>query len=331
MAGIELRVSVEEWPFSEPFQITGYRFDEAKVIFVEAEQDGFIGRGEASGVYYRGETTASMSAQLGSVRAAVEQGADRSEIQRLLAPGGARNALDCAMWDLEAKRAGKPVWELAGLSKPKAITTSFTCAADTPERMAAKAKSYKDSRALKLKLTGSDDDGDRVRAVREACPQEWIGIDANQGFDRAGLESLLPALVDCRVSLIEQPFPIGDEADLDGLQSPIPIAADESAQSLSDILGLVGRFNIINIKLDKCGGLTEALAMVNVARNAGLGVMVGCMTSTSLSMAPAYLVGQLCEVVDLDGPIYLAQDREPPANYESGLVTMPPALWGYPT
>jgi L-alanine-DL-glutamate epimerase-like enolase superfamily enzyme len=194
--------------------------------------------------------------------------------------------------------------------------------------MANVARSYTDARALKLKLTGEQVDLDRVVAVREARPETWIGVDANQGFTRASLEKLMPTLIAARIQLIEQPFPTGQEALLDGLQSPIPIAADESVQCLSDIPGLVGRFNLINIKLDKCGGLTEALEMTGIAKIRGLGVMVGNMLSTSLAMAPAFVVGQLCDIVDLDGPVFLGRDRDSGLTYKDGYVSCPEKLWG---
>jgi L-Ala-D/L-Glu epimerase len=183
-------------------------------------------------------------------------------------------------------------------------------------------------RAIKLKLTGESIDAERVRAVRQAREDVWLSVDANQGFTRASLEQLLPVLVDTRVALIEQPFPIGMDASLAGLRSPIPIAADESAQNLADLPALVGRYDLVNIKLDKCGGLTEGLAMARAARELGLGVMVGNMMGTSLAMAPAFLVGQLCSVADLDGPIFLQRDRSATVEYRDGSIYCSPATWG---
>jgi L-alanine-DL-glutamate epimerase-like enolase superfamily enzyme len=196
--------------------------------------------------------------------------------------------------------------------------------------MAEAAKGYGNARAIKLKLTGESVDEARVRAVRDAKPDVWLGVDGNQGFTRSALEKLLPTLVQTRVSLIEQPFPVGEEAWLDGLASPIPIAADESVQSSDEIESLVGRVQVINIKLDKCGGLTEGLMMARRARELGLDCMVGNMMGTSLAMAPGYLVGQLCNVVDLDGPAALKVDRDNPAEYLDGHITCPEALWGFP-
>ena len=194
--------------------------------------------------------------------------------------------------------------------------------------MAAAAGAHANARAIKLKLTGDPSDADRVRAVRQARPDVWLGVDANQGFTRASLERLMPTLTDTHVALIEQPFPIGQEALLDGFQSPIAIAADESAQDLRDIPGLVGRFNVVKIKLDKCGGLTEGLAMARAARALGLDTMVGNMLGTSLAMAPGFLVGQLCNVVDLDGPVFLKADRAISVDYKNGMISCPDALWG---
>jgi L-alanine-DL-glutamate epimerase-like enolase superfamily enzyme len=193
--------------------------------------------------------------------------------------------------------------------------------------MAVAAREYMDARAIKLKLTGEPTDGLRVRAVRDARPSVWLGVDANQGFTRPSLERLMPVLEEARVALIEQPFPIGQEFLLDGFRSPIPVAADESAQSLSDLPGLLGRFDVVNIKLDKCGGLTEALAMARRARELGLETMVGNMLGTSLAMAPAFLVGQLCRIVDLDGPVFLKSDRPQCFHYSDGLIVCPEAVW----
>lgn len=328
LANVTLQIAVEKWPLKAPFRITGYTFVEVDVVIATISSGGHSGRGEAAGVYYRKENAASMVAQIEAARADIEAGIDRETLRRVLPAGGARNAVDCALWDLEARLSGIPAWKIAGLSPPVPLVTTFTLGADDPEKMAQTATSYVGAQAIKLKLTGTPDDADRVRAVRAARPEAWLAVDANQGFTRASLADLMPVLVDSRVGLIEQPFPIGREADLDGLGSPIPIAADESVQDLKDVAGLVGRFNVVNIKLDKSGGLTEGLAMARQARALGLDVMVGNMTGTALAMAPAAIVGQLCRVVDLDGPIFLRKDRTPGAVYENGTVWCPPELWG---
>ncbi|MDB6009725.1 MAG: dipeptide epimerase [Gammaproteobacteria bacterium] len=323
-----MHTEIERWPLAAPFQIAGYTFEVIEVLVVTLERDGAQGRGEAAGVYYKRDTPASMIRQLDALRTVIEAGVDRLSAQKLLSPGGARNALDCALWDLEARQIGCPAWELAGLERPHPLLTTFTCGADEPRIMADTAKTYTRARAIKLKLTGEPVDADRISAVREARPEVWLGVDANQSMTRASLEGLMPLLVKEKVALIEQPFPIGQEASLDGLGSPIPIAADESVQSLPDMASLVGRFSVVNIKLDKCGGLTEGLAMARAAHALGLDPMVGNMLSTSLAMAPAFLVGQLCKIVDLDGPIFLKTDRPTPIAYCDGMATCPDNLWG---
>jgi L-Ala-D/L-Glu epimerase len=328
---LKLRVAVEKFPLKEPFHITGYTMVDAEVVTVELEQDGHIGRGEASGVYYRKfDDAASNMKQIEAVRPRIEIGLDRESLQSLLPTGGARNAVDCALWDLEAKRTGLSAWHIAGLNRPQPLLTTMTVGANAPDKMAADARAYAQAKAIKLKLTGQPSDADCVRAVRAARPDVWLGVDANQGFTRPFLDALLPVLAEARVQLIEQPFKVGEEAQLDGLHSPIQIAADESVQGLADVPGLRGRFDVVNIKLDKCGGLTEALAMARKAKQLGLGIMVGNMVGTSLAMAPAFLVGQLCNVVDLDGPVFLSRDRASPVRYEHGMITCPEQLWGAP-
>jgi L-Ala-D/L-Glu epimerase len=331
LGALTLRLAIEKFPLAEPFHITGHTMVDTEVVVVTLEQEGHTGRGEASGVYYqKDDDAAGMAHRIDAVRTRIEAGIDRESLQRLLPRGGARNAVDCALWDLEAKLTGRPAWRIADLERPRALTTTFTIGANDPAKMATDARSYSHAKAIKLKLTGQPADFERVRAVRAARPDVWLGIDANQGFTPAFLEKLMPVLMLTQVKLIEQPFAIGQEALLEGFKSPIPVAADESVQGFSDLLGLVGRFSVINIKLDKCGGLTEALAMAHEARRLGFDVMVGNMVGTSLAMAPAFLVGQLCTVVDLDGPIFLSADRDPPVRYEGGTITCPEKLWGGP-
>mgnify|MGYP004511735455 CR=1 FL=1 len=327
---LSLDVAVERLPFAKPFRIAGHVFTESPVVVVALSDGLHTGRGEASGVYYLDDGADAMMAALETVREGLQDGMTRAQLQQALPPGGARNALDCAWWELEAKQADAPVWKLAGLPEPKPLLTTFTLGADDPGAMAQAARAYADARALKLKLTGDLDlDSARVRAVAAARPDCWIGVDANQGFGIGELEPLLDVLVDCGVALLEQPLARGREADLDGFDSPIPIAADESALALDDLDGLVGRFDTVNIKLDKCGGLTEAVEIARRARTLGLDVMVGNMVGSSLAMAPAFLLGQLCDVVDLDGPTFLAADRQPGIRYEDGLIHCPPAVWGH--
>lgn len=312
-----------------PFRITGHTFHDPLATLVTLRDGAHVGHGEASGVYYLRDTPEGMLATLESHRAAIEAGLDRQALRTLLPAGGARNALDCALWELEAQRAGKAVWQIAGVKSHRPLLTTFTVGADTPQAMAAGAQGYAQARAIKLKLTGDADlDIARVRAVRAARPDVWLGVDANQGYVADTLQRLLPALVDARVALLEQPCARGREADLDGVDHVIPIAADESVQGLDEVEALVGRFDVVNIKLDKCGGLSEGLLIAERARALGLQVMVGNMLGTSWAMAPAFVLGQQCDVVDLDGPLFLAGDRTPGVVYAGGMISCDDAVWG---
>ena len=329
MSALKLHVEVQKLRLSAPFRISGFVFEEQEVVVVTLDDGKHRGRGEASGVYYLGDTAQGMVVEIEAARATIERGIERSTLQELLPPGGARNAVDCALWELEAHRSGVAVWQLAGLDAPKPLVTTFTLGADDPATMAAGARKYAQTRSLKLKLTGDlKEDIERVRAVRAARPDVWMGVDANQGYGIEALDALIGVLDSADVSLLEQPLKRGREADLDGFKSTIPIAADESVLTLPDIAGLVGRFSVVNIKLDKCGGLTEGLAMAREARRLGLGVMVGNMVGTSLAMAPAFVLGQLCDVVDLDGPIFLAKDRTPSMTYTNGSAWSGEEVWG---
>lgn len=327
---IRLDVAVQQLNFLKPFRIAGYVFADTPVLVVRLTDGEHVGRGEGAGVYYLDDDVCAMLAAIEGVRSDIERGVSRKELQELLPAGGARNALDCALWELDAKRCGRPVWQLADVPEPRPLRTTFTIGADDPAAMAKDAMDYAQARSLKLKLTGELKlDIARVRAVRKARPDCWIGVDANQGFVIEELTDLVAALVEEEVKLLEQPLARGRELDLVGFDCPIPIAADESVLTLDDVDGLVGRFDVVNIKLDKCGGLTEALAMARRARELGLGVMVGNMMSSSLAMAPAFVLGQLCDLVDLDGPIFLAADCDPGAVYEGGSVSCPDAVWGH--
>ena len=329
MARLSLRYRVETHRLSAPFRISGFTFETSDVVVAEIADGEFTGRGEAAGVYYLGDDSDHIVAEIEAHRAVVEDGADREELRKLMPAGGARNAIDCALWDLEAKREGTPAYRLAGIDQPKPLVTTFTLGADEPEAMAEGARRYASAKAIKVKLTGELElDIARVQAIRSARPDVWLGVDANQGFTRDQLDPLANALIAHRVSLLEQPLARGREADLEGYRSPVPIAADESALTLDDVPGLVGRFDVINIKLDKCGGLTEALMIAREAKGLGLGVMVGNMVGTSLAMAPAFIVGQHCDVVDLDGPTFLTADREPSVEYRDGMIWSPDAVWG---
>ncbi len=329
MARRLLEVRTESLRLATPFRISGYVFEQTDAILVTIEEGGRIGRGEAAGVYYLGDDVDHMLGEIEKVRRTIEDGIGREDLRREMPAGGARNALDCALWELEAAITGRPVWQLAGIEPPRALVTTFTLGADDPAAMAAGARGYAGARAIKIKLTGELAlDVARVRSVREARPDVWLGVDANQGFAGDDLDPLVEALVELRVSLLEQPLKRGCEADLEGFRSAVPIAADESALTLADMPGLVGRFDVVNIKLDKCGGLTEGLAMAAEARRLGLGVMVGNMVGTSLAMAPAFILGQGCDFVDLDGPTFLVEDRESSAVYRDGTIWCDEAVWG---
>lgn len=324
---LTLNIRTESFAYKQPFRISGHLFTQTEVIVAELSDGIHIGRGEAAGVYYLGDDLPAMLTAVEQVRGVIERGATRTELQSLLPPGGARNALDCAYWELESKQAGMPVWELAGLQKPRSLRTTLTIGADSPQAMALASQNIK---TIKLKLTGDVAlDAARVIAVRAARPDAWIAVDANQGYNVEDLGTLTRMLVEQKIALLEQPLPRGNEADLDGIGRPLPFAADESAVSLAEIGRLAGRFDVVNIKLDKCGGLTEGLAMAARAKQMGLGVMVGNMMGSSLSMAPSFVLGQLCDVVDLDGPTFLKEDRFPSVAYQDGHIWCDEVLWGF--
>ena len=325
---VKLHAAIETRSMKAPFHITGYTFTGFDALVVTLREGGRIGRGEAQGVYYKHDNPPEMLAQVEALRDRIEHGITRADLLDCLPPGGARNALDSALWDLDASRRGQPVWQLAGIDPPHPLLTTFTIGADEPASMADHARTFSHARALKLKLTDDDQNAGRVRAVRAARPDVWIMVDANQGLTRDSLARLLPTLQECRIALIEQPFPIGKEGWLDGMARPIPIAADESVQDHADLARLAGRVDTINIKLDKCGGLTEALEMASQARAMGFDLMVGNMSGSSLAMAPAFVLGQQCAVVDLDGPLYLREDCSPGAHYQDGTIWCPGELWG---
>ena len=329
MARLSLEVASETLRLKVPFRISGFVFDTSEVVVVTLRDDGLVGRGEGGGVYYLGDDLAHMLSDIAAARDPIEAGISRGELRSIMPPGGGRNAVDCAMWELEAARAGRPAWALAGQDPLKPLLTTFTVSADTPAAMADRARRYADARAIKIKLTGELAlDIARVAAVRAARPDVWLGVDGNQGFARSELEPLIEALQIQRVKLLEQPLARGCEADLDGFKSAIPIAGDESLLSLADLPSAPGRFDVVNIKLDKCGGLTEGLLMAAEARRLGLTVMVGTMIGTSLSTAPALILGQQCDIVDLDGPTFIVADREHTVDYRDGMISAGPGVWG---
>lgn len=323
-----LTITVERWQTRDSFRIAGLEINEIDFLLVRLARDGEVGRGEAAGVGYRGDLPAAMVPKIEDLRAEIERGMDRITLNDILPACGARNALDCAMWELEARLAGVPVWRLAGLDRPRPVESVFTIGIDTPGVMAGKACALADAPRLKLKLGGDGGDAERIRAVRAARPDAWIGVDANRSYTLASLDAVVSTFVDCGVALVEQPLEIGCEADMANIDLPMPVAADESVQHIGDLEALVGRFDIVNIKLDKCGGLTHALAMERRARELGFGVMIGNMLGTSWSHAPALLFAQRCDIADLDGPFLMAADRAPGLVYANGTVDCPPGVWG---
>jgi len=325
-----LTAYAETWPLREVFTISRGSRTETPVVVCALEEDGIRGWGEGQPNPRYDETQDSALAEIEAVRGEIESGKlDRLGLQGAMRAGAARNAVDCAFWDLEAKRAGTRVWELAGLPAPQPVTTAFTLSVASPEEMAAAAERNAHRPLIKMKLTG-EGDLDRVRAVRGVLPKTPIIVDANEGWDVAMVERFATELKKLQVQLVEQPLPAAADAALADVAHPVPFCADESCHTSADIERLKDRYDVINIKLDKTGGLTEALALRRAALDAGLQVMVGCMVATSLSMAPGVLVAQGTVVVDLDGPLLLAKDREPGLLYDAaGQVHAPEAaLWG---
>jgi len=313
----------------EPFHISGHVFQDVPVLFANLTEGGLTGRGEAAGVYYTDDTPPKMLETIEAMRGEIEAGMTRMELRERLASGGARNALDCALWELDALRAGRAVWQLAGVSAPRPLLTTMTCGAASPEKMAADAVGFAIARAIKLKLTGETElDIERVKAVRKARPDVWLGVDANQGFTPRTIEPLFAILVDCDVRLLEQPFARGAEEQMKAMDFPIPTAADESCLDLAELEQVHSLFDVINIKLDKCGGLTEGLMMARRAKALGKKVMVGCMIGSSLATAAGFVLGQFCDVVDLDSPISILNDHKPSVRYDNGEVFAPPEVWG---
>jgi L-alanine-DL-glutamate epimerase-like enolase superfamily enzyme len=313
----------------EPFRISGYVFEAMPAIVATVSDGRHTGRGEAAGVYYLGDDPAHMEAELERVRGAIEAGIDREQLRALLPAGGARNAVDCALWELESLGSGIPVWSLAGVGAPRPLVTTFTLPADDPAVIERKIADFGAARAIKLKLEGDlAADTERVRTVRRLRPDVWLGVDANQGYEAGELDALAAVLMDARVSLLEQPVRRGAEASLKGWRAPMPLAADESILDLAELHARHEPFDVINIKLDKCGGLTEALLMAHEARALGKQVMVGNMAGSTLATAPGFVLGQLCDVVDLDGPYFMADDPLSETIYADGFVDVPAGIWG---
>jgi L-Ala-D/L-Glu epimerase len=325
---VKLGVHIERWPAIRPFRITGTVWNSFDSIVVEISQDGHVGRGEALGVYYLHETTDSLITQIEHVARRVESGIDRDALNKLLPPGGARNAIDCALWDLEAKLTGRAIWDLTGV-QPRALETVFTIGLEaTPEEMADKAVAAAGHTLLKVKLD-ADRPLQRLAAIRAARPDARLVVDANQGWSFSELQELAPHFARLGVQLIEQPLPRDQDRELEDYKSPVPLCADESCLHLGELDQAARRYQLINIKLDKTGGLTHALQLARAARARGLGLMVGCMGGGSLAMAPAFVIGCLADLVDIDGPLLQKSDRLPGLHYEGGEVAVfGRTLWG---
>jgi L-alanine-DL-glutamate epimerase-like enolase superfamily enzyme len=325
---MKLSVHIEEWELIAPFRIAGGEWINSRGIVVQLAQDGHLGRGEAQGIFYLGETAESLFEQVHEVASAVQAGISRDELQHLLPAGGARNAIDCALWDLECKKAGKTIWQLTGI-EPRPVTTVFTIGLeDSPEAMAAKAAAAADAPVLKIKLDGNQP-CERLAAIRAARPDATLVVDANQGWDFELLQEVIPRCVGLDLGMIEQPLPRGGDGQLEGFESPITLAADESCLHTGELDSARRRYDMINIKLDKTGGLTEALKLAREARSHGLKLMVGNMVGTSLSMAPSFVIAQLCDFVDIDGPLLLKYDHPHGLRYHRGEVSVfSPQLWG---
>jgi L-Ala-D/L-Glu epimerase len=327
-APVSLTTRTERWPIAGTFTISRGAKTEAAVVVAELSDGTHRGRGECVPYARYGETVDSVIAAIEGMRSAIAGGLDRMGLQQAMAAGAARNALDCAFWDLEAKRSGRRAHELAGIAAPRPLITAYTISLAAPEEMAAAAAKAADRALLKVKLGGAGDP-ERIAAVRRAAPQAELIVDANEAWTQQNLTDNLAACAAAGVTLIEQPLPDGHDDVLSAFRHPVPICADESAHARGSLAALCKKYDAVNIKLDKTGGLTEALATAEEAARLGLSVMVGCMVATSLAMAPAMLVAQQARVVDLDGPLLLARDRLYPLQYEGSRVHPPSrALWG---
>ncbi|HEY0913365.1 MAG TPA: N-acetyl-D-Glu racemase DgcA [Solimonas sp.] len=319
-----LQAQYRTWPLKEPFVISRGRRSEARVVVVEIAAGGHRGRGESAGVTYKGETQEQLMAQIESVRDAIEGGVEREDLLALLPAGGARAALDAALWDLQARQSGIPVWQRAGVGRGAAIDTAVTIGMRSPEACGRAAAALAAYPWIKLKV-GRDDPVAAIAAVRQAAPRSRLIVDANQAWEQADLLRWLPDLERLQVDLLEQPLARGRDGGLSRAECPIPICADESVDGVEDLPRLHQGYRYINIKLDKCGGLTAALQLARTAQGAGFRLMSGCMVASSLSMAPAMVLSQLCEINDLDGPLLLAEDWLEGIVYDRGCMSPP---WG---
>jgi len=317
----------ETWPLDKPFRISRGTRTETRVVVVTLTDGQHSGRGEGVPIKRYNQTPASVLAEIESIKSAPNL--HREQLQKLLLPGAARNAVDCALWDLEAKISGKRAWELADISIAPEVETTFTISLDSPEAMAAATQAATNLPILKLKLGGDHADVTRVEAVREAAPKVRLLVDANESWTPDHYLRVVPSLVEFGVELIEQPFPADANNVLETLDHPIPVCADESCHTTADLPGLKKRYEVVNIKLDKTGGLTEALLLADGARRAGFKLLIGCMVCTSLGIAPARLLAGAADWIDLDGALLLSRDREHGLAYGNGRIGLPSRqLWG---
>jgi L-alanine-DL-glutamate epimerase-like enolase superfamily enzyme len=323
-----LLAKIERWPIAGAFTISRGAKTEAAVVIAEISHNGYSGRGECVPYARYGETPEATLAAVIAMQDAIGGGLDRIGLQAAMPPGAARNAIDCAFLDIEAKSAGRRVWELLGRDAPRSCTTAYTISLGTPEAMASDTAAAAHRPLLKIKL-GGDGDEARIQAVRKAAPECELIVDANEAWTPQTLERLLSVCDHAGVTLVEQPLPAGHDEALATIRRPVTVCADESVHDCASLAGLRGRYDAINIKLDKTGGLTEALAMADEARTLGFDIMVGCMVATSLSMAPAMLLARHARFVDLDGALLLAQDRDDALRYDDSTIHPPDAaLWG---
>ena len=325
---MRLTIAEERWPIAGSFTISRGSKTEAHVVTVTLEDGGHTGRGECVPYPRYEETVPQVIAALQTARSRIEVGITRDAIASILTPHAARNALDCALWDLAAKKAGVPAWQLAGLAEPKPAVTAYTLSLDTPEAMGEAAAKASGRPLLKLKL-GREGDVERLKLVRRNAPHSRLIVDANEGWTADSLAAMLAACADAGVELVEQPLPAGNDEALRAVSRAVTVCADESAHGLDSLDQLVGKYDAINIKLDKTGGLTPAIALAHAARERDLRIMVGCMLATSLAMAPAFLLAPFAEVIDLDGPLLLKEDRSPAIRFDGSLMHPAPTdLWG---
>ncbi|MBL4618413.1 MAG: dipeptide epimerase [Robiginitomaculum sp.] len=328
---IELQIDSQNWPISGDFRISRGSKTTAEVIVVTLKLGVYFGRGECVPYARYGETIDSVTEQIKSITSVLRAGLTREELQKSLPAGAARNAVDSAFWDLQAQQSGKPVWQLAGLLEPTTVITAITLSLGRPQQMAKAASMAKDYPLLKVKLAGDGSDPARVRAISVARPDAQLILDGNEGFDKQTLGELLRACKGMNIAAIEQPMPAGADGELAEINTDFVFCADESLHTSDDLLRIADMYQMINIKLDKTGGLTEALLLKAQAKQLGLKIMLGCMVATSLSMAPALLLANDADLVDLDGPLLLQSDREYGLQYQGANVLADPSkLWGFP-